>query len=89
MSTNKKETLSKLKQSLDQSLIELQKLHKEVMLHTIADDIRDYLDLLDYYDYIESEIRGMKHELFSKVSLANLNLIIKRENFDQHVEDHE
>jgi len=80
------EEVKTLKDDSERYLVNLRKHYDELMLESIpCENLGEYIDLVKFFSFIESEIRDMRHQLNIEVFNANFRSLIESRKFENNV----
>ena len=80
------EEVKTLKDDSAHYLVNLRKHHDELMLDSIpSENLGEYIELVKFFSFIESEIRGMRHQLNVEVFNANFRSMVESKQFEDSV----
>ena len=82
----KDEEVKTLKDDSEFYLANLRKHYDELMLDSIPiENLGKYIELVKFFLFIESEIRGMRHQLNVEVFNANFRSMVESRQFEDSV----
>jgi hypothetical protein len=80
-----REKFKNLKHGTGQYLLCLRKQYEELMFGNVPSEyLGDYSELVEFFLFVESEIRVMRQQLSTKVFHANFQLMIERSKLEKN-----